>query len=671
MSLLPLRAWFDAPAISGVRLSPDGAWISWLAPWEGSLNLWRAPAAGWRGASSGAELVTRERGRGVESYHWSAGGSHLIFLRDRAGDESWQLCAVELATSELRELTPARGTSARWYAASARHPRWIAAGINERDPRWHDAYRVDLHTGARELIHRNEQGLFAFVFDQELALRLAARAVPAGRELVRVAGDALSSWRAVAAEDELTTYIVGLDATATTVYWVSSAGRAHAALLASALEPGGPTGGAPGGGAGASDEAGDRVLAEVPGAELCAVVRRPEDGEPVAVVAEELAPTWLGLGDARDDVAALASALGPSLEVLGVARGARRWLVARRAPEQPPAYFVYDRDAEPRFVAGPALAQPALAGRALAPMNAAWARARDGLPLGTYTTVPPGPRPARGWPTVLWVHGGPWRRDSLQFDARHQWLADRGYAVLAVNFRGSAGLGKAFLNAGDGEWGRKMHEDLLDAVDDRVAAGIVDPARVAIAGGSYGGYAALVGMTFTPERFACGVSICGPSNLVSSQAEKPTYWAAVAELRARRIGDPRTPEGRALLAERSPLSRASAICRPLLVAHGARDPRVRRAESDQLVAAAEQRGAAVTYLVYGDEGHGLRRAPNRLSFYAVMEVFLAQHLGGRAAPLDGALDDAEVELAAGAERVAGLAEAYAARRPPARGTPEG
>ncbi len=360
----------------------------------------------------------------------------------------------------------------------------------------------------------------------------------------------------------------------------------------------------------------------------------------------------------RDALAWLTGELGSALDLLSLTSDGRRAVAFRRAPELPSAYFLVDFAA--RTAQGPLLAQPGLAEHVLAPMQARTVRARDGLALATYTTVPRGERPETGWPMVLWVHGGPWRRDSYQLDARHQWLASRGYVVLSVNFRGSTGLGKSFINAGDREWGRKMHEDLLDAVDDRVAAGLADPARVAIAGGSFGGYAALVGMTFTPERFACGVSICGPSNLVTSQAGKPAYWAAVTEMRARRIGDPRTETGRALLAERSPLPRAAQIRRPLLVAHGARDPRVLRSESDQVVAAAEQSGAAVTYLVYADEGHGLVRPPNRRSFYAVMEAFLAAHLGGEVEPLGEVFAGAALERVSGAEHLPGLAAALAA-----------
>ena len=262
---------------------------------------------------------------------------------------------------------------------------------------------------------------------------------------------------------------------------------------------------------------------------------------------------------------------------------------------------------------------------------------------------------------VLLVHGGPWARDDYGFNPQHQWLANRGYAVLSVNFRGSTGFGKAFLNAGDLQWGRKMHDDLLDAVDWAVKRGIADRARVAIMGGSYGGYATLAGLAFTPEVFCCGVDIVGPSNLETLLATIPPYWAAFFENLARRVGDPRTEEGRKLLQERSPLNFAGAIARPLLIGQGANDPRVKQAEVDQIIAAMRAKGLPVTYVLYPEEGHGFAEPENRISFYAIAEAFLAAHLGGRAEPFGGGLRRCQVRGRRGRAHVAGLEAALAAR----------
>jgi dipeptidyl aminopeptidase/acylaminoacyl peptidase len=255
---------------------------------------------------------------------------------------------------------------------------------------------------------------------------------------------------------------------------------------------------------------------------------------------------------------------------------------------------------------------------------------------------------------VLNVHGGPWARDSYGFDAEHQWLANRGYAVLSVNYRGSTGFGKRFLNAADREWAAKMHDDLIDAVDWAIREKVTTADQVAIYGGSYGGYATLVGLTFTPDRFACGVDIVGPSNLKTLLDSIPPYWKAFFEDLARRVGDPRTEEGRKLLADRSPLFRVDSIRRPLLIAQGANDPRVKQAESDQIVAAMKAKGIPVTYALYPDEGHGFARPENRTSFYAVSEGFLAQCLGGRYEPVGDDFEGSSLEVREGAQHVAGL-----------------
>jgi dipeptidyl aminopeptidase/acylaminoacyl peptidase len=288
-------------------------------------------------------------------------------------------------------------------------------------------------------------------------------------------------------------------------------------------------------------------------------------------------------------------------------------------------------------------------------------RARDGLPLVSYLTLPEGVgrKPKARLPMVLLVHGGPWARDSYGYYAPHQWLANRGYAVLSVNFRGSVGFGKAFVNAGDLQWGRKMHDDLLDAVEWAVAEGIADRGRVAIMGGSYGGYATLAGLAFTPDVFCCGVDIVGPSNLETLLATVPPYWAAFFENLARRVGDPRTDAGRALLRQRSPLHSADKITRPLLIGQGANDPRVKQAESDQIISAMRSKNLPVTYVLYPEEGHGFAVPENSLSFNAIVEMFLAAHLGGRCEPVGDDFRGAKFEVREGAAHVGGLEAAVA------------
>jgi dipeptidyl aminopeptidase/acylaminoacyl peptidase len=256
---------------------------------------------------------------------------------------------------------------------------------------------------------------------------------------------------------------------------------------------------------------------------------------------------------------------------------------------------------------------------------------------------------------VLLVHGGPWARDGYGFNRMHQLLTNRGYAVLSVNFRGSTGFGKAFVNAGNLEWGAKMHDDLIDAVDWAVAQGIAQRDKVAIMGGSYGGYATLAGLTFTPEVFACGVDIVGPSNLETLLETIPPYWAPMVKQFHERMGNPNTPEGLALLKDRSPLHKADKIVRPLLIGQGANDPRVKQAESDQIVAAMEKHGIPVTYVVFPDEGHGFHRPENNIAFTAIAEAFLASCLGGRAEPFAGEVGKSTADIRTGAAYVKELA----------------
>jgi dipeptidyl aminopeptidase/acylaminoacyl peptidase len=287
---------------------------------------------------------------------------------------------------------------------------------------------------------------------------------------------------------------------------------------------------------------------------------------------------------------------------------------------------------------------------------------RDGLNLVSYYTLPLGSDsdddgiPDAPLPAVLAVHGGPWGRDVWGYNAQHQWLANRGYAVLSVNFRASTGFGKAFVNAGNREWGHKMHDDLIDAVEWAVEAGIADRDKIAIMGGSYGGYATLAGLTFTPETFACGVDIVGPSNLVTLLETTPPYWKPQIEMLTSRVGDHRTKEGRAFLKKCSPLTYADKICRPLLIGQGANDPRVKQAEADQIVGAMQEKDIPVTYVLYSDEGHGFARPENRMSFNAVAEAFLAECLGGRFEPVGDDFQGSTIGVPVGAKGVPGLPE---------------
>ena len=341
------------------------------------------------------------------------------------------------------------------------------------------------------------------------------------------------------------------------------------------------------------------------------------------------------------------------------------WIVAYMMDDGPVRYYVYDRpNKQAKFLF---TNRKALEGLPLAKMHPVVIKSRDGKNLVSYLTLPLGSeadtpgRPKQPLPMVLVVHGGPWGRDNWGFDTEHQLLANRGYAVLSVNFRGSTGFGKDFTNAGNKEWAAKMHDDLLDAVDWAVAEKIADPKRVAIVGGSYGGYATLVGLTFTPEKFACGVDIVGPSNLFTLLSTIPPYWAPAMQMFKDRVGDPTTEEGKKLLNERSPLNLADKIERPLLIGQGANDPRVKQSESDQIVKAMEAKKIPMTYVLFPDEGHGFARPENNLAFYAVAETFLAKQLGGRSEPLGNDFKGSTITCPAGADQLPGLPAALKRR----------
>ncbi|HEY1628700.1 MAG TPA: S9 family peptidase, partial [Tepidisphaeraceae bacterium] len=331
------------------------------------------------------------------------------------------------------------------------------------------------------------------------------------------------------------------------------------------------------------------------------------------------------------------------------------WIVAYLSDAGPVRYYLYDRDKkQAKFLF---TNRKALEGLQLATMRPMTIKSRDGLDLVCYLTLPVGAQKDHPLPMVLFVHGGPWGRDSWGYNPMHQWLANRGYAVLSVNFRGSTGFGKAFVNAGNREWGGKMQDDLSDAVAYAINAKIADPTKIAIMGGSYGGYAALAGMTFTPDTFAAGVDICGPSNINTLLQTIPPYWVPATMLWKTRVGDYSTPEGKLFLDSRSPLNKADQIKKPLLIGQGANDPRVKQAEADQIVKAMQAKNIPVTYIVYSDEGHGFVRPENRKSFFAVSEAFLAAHLGGRFEPVGKDFEGSTIEVRAGAEQVPGLDDA--------------
>jgi acylaminoacyl-peptidase len=633
---------FGNPSRYQARVSPDGEWLSWLAPFEGVLNVWLAPADD----ISAAAPLTRRAGRPIAWQDWAFDGEHILFITDENGDENWHLFAVERGSAEVRDLTPIAGVSARLLMWSPERPRTILVGLNDRDKKWHDVWTLDLASGERELALENGQQFWSFTFDWQLNPRLARKAAPehGGSRLYRLIDGRAEPWLRIPHADEMTTWPLMFDRSGDAWTMMSSLDRNRAALVRVDAATGTQT-----------------VLAEHDKADLgSARIWNPVTFEIDAVAANHLRQEWMALNPAiATDLRFLRDNLGGA-EFFVDSQGDDndRWVVTAYGPKQPLSYFLYDRR---RGVLGSLFsARPELAGYRLAPMQSHVIKARDGLDLVSYLTLPAdvqAPRPAAPLPMVLVVHGGPWGRDGYGYRADHQWLANRGYAVLSVNYRASTGFGKDFVNAGRREHAGKMHDDLIDAVEWAVREGIARRDKVAITGISYGGYATLVGLTFTPEVFCCGVSIVGISNLVTMLENMPPYWAGFDEFMFHSYADVRTEEGRAWLRSRSPLYKVDRICRPLLIGHGANDVRCKLQESDQIVRAMRERGLPVTYIVYPDEGHGFARPENRTAFNAISEAFFAEHLGGRCEPIGNDLVGSSLQVREGVDAIAGLAQA--------------
>ncbi|WP_434426333.1 S9 family peptidase [Nannocystis pusilla] len=648
-TLIPRSVLLGNPEREAPALSPDGQKLLFLAPVQGVLNVWVGPVD----RLAEARPITQDARRGIRLAFWSASDERVLYMQDRDGDENWRLYAVDPATAEAIDLTVLPNVRSLPVNISDDRPHELVVAMNDRDPAWYDLYNVDIRTAKRRLLVKNDQQLNRFLVDDDLKPRFADRSTAAGGlDLLALKGKRWQPVFAVELADEQTTHALGINVAGTTLYLTDSRGRETAALVARDLKTGK-----------------ERVLAEHPKAGFAAVIEDRTTHRPLAAAFTHLRQEWQALDPAVEpDLAALRGAADGEFTVISQSRDSQRWVVEYQVDDGPSRYYLYDRaDRRAKLLF---VADAELAAEKLAKMRSVVIAARDGLELVSYYTLPVGSDadgdglPDAPLPTVLLVHGGPWHRDTWGFSVEHQWLANRGYAVLSVNFRGSTGFTKSFLNAGDHEMGRKMHEDLLDAVGWAVDRRITDPARVAIMGASYGGYAALVGLTVTPETFACGVDIVGPSNLETLLQSFPPYWGATRLRFLTRWGDPNTEEGRALLRERSPLHRVAAIQRPLLIGQGVNDVRVKQQESDQIVAAMQDKRLPVTYVLYPDEGHGFARPENRISFLAITEAFLARCLGGPYQPIGADFQGASLVVKTGAEHVPGLPEALKAAGKP-------
>ena len=643
--LIPRDALFGNPSKAQGRISPDGKWISWLAPKDDVLNIWLAPSNNL----DAAKAVTSATDRPIRSHFWSPDSKSVGYIQDKGGDENFLLYKIDVASGEETTLTPFENTRVEIIGSSETIKDKLLIGVNNRNPQFHDVHLLDINTGELELVYQNDS-YAGFMADDTLTLRMAMRQnEDGGTDYFEVTDNKVAEepFETTAMEDSLTTSPAGYTTDGSILYWLDSRNRDTAALFAQDTMTGEKT-----------------LIAQNDKADIGGTIRDTKTGVVQAYSANYLTTEWTAIDpDMKAALDWLDERLDGEFGISSRTDDDQTWIVWNDPLTAPSQSFIYDRAAEtltPFYVT-----RPELEGAPLQKMHPVEIASRDGLTLPSYLTLPPGSdsdgdgRPDEAVPMVLLVHGGPWARDEYGFSSGVQWLANRGYAVLQVNFRGSTGFGKNFLNAGNLEWGLKMHDDLIDATDWAISEGITSDDQVAIMGGSYGGYATLAGLAFTPEKFACGVDIVGPSNLETLLGTIPPYWAPLVKIFHERMGDPNTEEGLALLKAASPLYKANQIMKPLLILQGANDPRVKQDESDQIVGAMKEAGIPVTYVLYPDEGHGFARPVNNIAYTAITENFLATCLGGRSEPIGDTVSESTAQILEGKEHVAGLEEALA------------
>ncbi len=625
--LIDREVFFGDPEIAGAQVSPDGQYLTFMKPYaaddggDGVMNVW---VKGIDEPFDAAHPLTADE-RPVPGYFWSEDGRYVLYVQDKGGDENFHVYAVNPSAEAdpatgvppARDLTPLDGIRAQILATPENAPNEIVVGLNDRDAAWHDVYRLNLETGERELLIENTERIAGWQTDLNGNVRLGLRIDPKGTTEILQVGDDL-------ALDPEPVYTCSVEESCGPDRYHQDGRRVYL-----------------------QTNKGDRDLSELvlfdPATGEEELVERDPEGQVDFGGAlfshdDELELTYY-VGDRlrlypkteqmREDLDFLRATL-PEGELYPGSRTNDDRLITVRVTRDvdPGSVYLFNREA--RTVEKLYESRPELPVEHMATMQAVRYTARDGLEIPAYLTVPRGVE-AKRLPVVLFPHGGPWARDTYGFDSFAQFLANRGYAVLQPNFRGSTGYGKDFLNAGNKAWGTgAMQHDLTDGVQYLIDAGIADPERVGIMGGSYGGYATLAGVTFTPDLYAAAVDIVGPSNLITLLESIPPYWEAGRVIFHERMGNPETEEGRAQLEAQSPLNFADRITTPLLVIQGANDPRVKQREADQIVVALRDRDYPVQYLVAPDEGHGFRGEENRLAMIVAVEGFLAEHLGGRA-----------------------------------------
>ena len=617
--IIDRELFFGDPEIAGAQISPDGAFIAFLKPFKGTRNIWVKKTAD---PFTSAKPITADTKRPISAYFWSRDGKYILFVQDKAGDENYNVYAVNPADAPAagqdvpaaRNLTEVKGVRAIIYSVPRSEPDAIYVGINDRDAAWHDLYKVKISTGERTLVRKNTERITAYVFDLKDQLRLASRSAENGdTEVLRVDADKFTKIYSCTVFEACGPIRYHKDGER--VYFQTNKGSGVDLVSLELLNP-------------ATGK--EEVVETDP-------MKRVDFGNAIFSEASDslIATTyddereriyWKDKGFEADYKDLQKQLPGKEIGFGSSTKDEKLWLIYANADTDPGSTYLFDRSTKKLTLQYQS--REKLNRSYLAPMKPVKYPSSDGMEIPAYLTLPKGVA-AKNLPAVIVPHGGPWYRDTWGYNAFAQFLANRGYAVLQPNFRGSTGYGKKFIDASNKQWGDKMQDDITWGAKYLIAQGIADPKRVGIMGGSYGGYATLAGVAFTPDVYAAGVSIVGPSNLITLLESIPPYWEQIRKLFYERMGDPNTPEGKAQLLRQSPLTAAAKIKTPLLVIQGANDPRVNKRESDQIVIALRDRGFPVEYMVAPDEGHGFARPVNNSAMFASAEKFLAKYLGGR------------------------------------------
>jgi len=616
--IIDRQLFFGEVQIAGAQVSPDGQWISFLKPYKGVRNIWVKKAGE---PFEKARPLSGEKTRPVGGYFWSRNSKYVLYSQDNAGDENFNVYAIDPAAPAdsatglpvTRALTDLKGVRTMIYAAPKAKPDILYIGLNDRDKRWHDLYELHLSTGEKKLVRQNTEKIAGWDFDNNGDLKLAARTNQAGdTEILSVTEDGFKQIYSCSVLEQCA--VVAFTPDNKQGYLITNKGSLNFIELET-IDP------ATGATAKVENDPEGRV-------DLQGLVTSRKDHRIIFTIYEDdRARLYFHDKEFEKEYHWLQSKLpGKEIAFGSPSDDENTWVLNAYNDREPGETYVWDRKAKTLTLQY--RIREEIPRESLSETKPYHYKSSDGLEIPAYLTLPKG-LPAKNLPLIVFPHGGPWGRDSFRYDTFEQYLSNRGYAVLQPNFRASTGYGKKFLNAGNGEWGRKMQDDLTWGVKALVADGTVDPKRVGIAGGSYGGYATLAGVAFTPDLYAAAFAIVAPSNLITLLDAIPPYWEAGRKQMYTRMADPNTPGGKALLIEESPLTKAKSIVTPLVVVHGKNDPRVNIRESNQIVAAVRDNGKPVEYLVAPDEGHGFARPINNLAMVTKMEEFFAKYLGGR------------------------------------------